>query len=104
MSSFRLPFTITYWLAATRNATGGKTYSPGEEIAANIAETSDLVNMPEGKQIMATKAIYTKTALPVGTYVVEGEYEGDAAPPVTAQQVLTVASNRSMSDMVRLLV
>lgn len=103
MSSFDLDQEVTFWLPATNNGTGGKTWVAGVKVDARIASTSDIVFTAEGKEIRANKAVYTRTDLPEGAYVIEGDNALVAAPVDGAQQVIKAASNSTMTDMFRAL-
>ena len=99
MSGFKLPQTVTFWTVLTNNGTCGKTYSPGVAVPARVANTNETIFTPEGKQVFANKAIYTRTAVPTGAQIIEGSFAGDASPVAGSQLVLSAASNITMSDM-----
>lgn len=103
MSNFRLTQEVTFWIPATNNGMGGKTWSAPVKVNARIAPTSDVVFTSEGKEITANKAVYTRTDLPEGAYVIEGDSIGNAAPVDGAQQVIKATSNSTMTDMFRAL-
>lgn len=102
MSRFKLPQKITYWMPTANNGTGGKTWAAGITIAARIAPVDETVFTPEGKEQKATKAIYSRTDIPVGAYVIEGTHAG-TTPATGAQLVIKSASNTTMTDMNRVL-
>jgi len=97
----KFPERITYWLEGINNGTGGKTYSVGMIANARIARVSEMIFNKEGKEIHASTAVYAATAMPEGTYVVEGEREGDALPNAGARQViwLSQSSMRNVNKM-----
>lgn len=103
LSGFRTPQEVTFWLPLTNNGTGGKTWTAGVKIAARIAPASDVVFAAEGKEIRANKAVYTRTNLPEGAYVIEGDNALVAAPVNGSQQVIKATSNPTMTDMYRAL-
>lgn len=103
MSGFRLSQEITFWLPLANNGTGGKTWVAPVKVDARIAPNNDVVFTAEGKEITANKAVYTRTELPFGAYVVEGDSIGNASPVSAAQQVIKATSNPTMTDMFRAL-
>lgn len=103
MSSFKTPQEVTFWLPLTNNGTGGKTWVAGVKIPARIAETSEIVFTEEGKEITANKVVYSRTNLPEGAYVIEGDFALAVAPVDGAQQVIKASSNPTMSDMFKAL-
>lgn len=90
---------MTYWPVTANDGFGGKTYSVGVKVSARIANRSEEVITEEGKTILTSNAIYTRVAIPPEAYVVEGDYEGDAAPPSIAKRVMKYTKNASMTDM-----
>lgn len=103
MSMFDLDQEVTFWIPATNDGMGGKTWDAPVKVEARIAPTSDIVFTAEGKEIRANKAVYTRTDLPEGAYVIEGDSTGNPTPVDTAQQVIKAASNPTMTDMFRAL-
>ena len=101
MSRFKLPQTITYWLPGVNNGTGGITWGAGTAVDARIANISKTIFTDEGKQIMATKAVYTRVNIPVGSYVIEGDQSAQASPEGVSgtQLVIQSSDNTSMTDM-----
>lgn len=100
--TFSLPQKITYWLAGARNGSGGITFAVGVVDDARIADTDVTFFTPEGKQKFANKAVYSRTSLPVGTYVIEGEHKG-LAKLAAAQMVIKSSGNVSITDMNKML-
>lgn len=104
MSRFKLPQKVTYWLPLVNNGTGGKTWTPGAVVPARIADNNDTVFTIDGKQQSAKKAVYTRTEIPTGSQIVEGENQGAVNPVTDAQLVIKASSNKTMNDMYRALV
>ena len=102
--SFPLPQTATYWENQGNNGTGGITWGTGVKVAARIAEIDDIVYTSEGKQRHATKAFYTKVQVPNGSKIIEGDFEGDAAPASGSQLIIKSSRNTSFTDMNRTVV
>lgn len=98
-----LPQTITYWLPLGNNGTGGKTWSSGVAVKARIAEIVEEFFEDEGKKSWTNKAVYSKTKVPEGGYIIEGDYSGQASPVSGSQKVKKVSSNTTMTDLNRML-
>lgn len=103
MSGFRLDQEVTFWLPLSNDGMGGKTWSAPSKVDAGVFPNSDVVFTAEGKEVMANKAVYTRTDLPLGAYVVEGDSTGNATPVNAAQLVIRASSNPTMTDMFRAL-
>ena len=103
MSKFRLPQEVTFWIPITNDGMGGKTWTAPVKVAAKIAPTSEVVFSEEGKEIIANKAVYTRTSIPEGAYVVQGDSIGNAEPVAAAKQVIKASSNPTMTDMFKAL-
>ena len=100
--SFDLPQKITFWAPTANNGTGGKTFASGIVVDARIAEVNETFFTPEGKTRQANKAVYARTAVPLGAYLIEGEHDG-AARVEGSQLVIKSSSNVSITDMNRML-
>ena len=98
-----LPTDITYWLPATNNGTGGKTWSAGVKIKGRISEVAEEFFEDEGKKVWANKAVYALTRVPAGGYIIEGNYAGQASPVSGAQKVMRVSSNPTFTKYNRML-
>lgn len=103
MSNFRLDDEVTFWLPILNDGMGGKTWSAPSKVDAGVFPNSDIVFTAEGKEVMANKAVYTRTDLPLGAYVVEGDSTGSSDPVDDAQLVIKASSNKTMTDMFRAL-
>ena len=103
MSSFVLPQEVTFWIPTANDGMGGKTWAAPVKVDARIAPTNQTVFTAEGKELTANKAVYTRTDLPLGAYVVEGDSIGNATPVNSAQLVINATSNPTMTDMFRAL-
>ena len=102
-SRLKLPQFITYWTPTGNNGTGGKTWAAGVKIKARIADTNEEVFTADGKIQHARKAVYSKTDIPLGSYIVEGAHSGTTTPTSDAQLVIKASSNSTMTDMNRVL-
>lgn len=103
MSLFNLSQEVTFWIPASNDGMGGKTWTSPVKVEARIAPSNDVVFTAEGKELTANKAVYTRTDLPFGAYVIEGDSTGNANPVSAAQQVIRSTSNTTMTDMFRAL-
>jgi hypothetical protein len=97
-SRMKLPHKMTYWLPTANNGTGGKTWASPVTVDARVADVDKIVNTPEGKQHHATKVFYSKTTLPLGAYVVQGETTA-STPSSEAKEVRMSNLNSSMTDL-----
>lgn len=92
MSSFDTNTDVTFWNPTGNNGTGGKTWSTPVNTKAMIAEANETVFNEEGKEITASKSVYTRVKLERGAYVVEGIVT-DLTPTTTAQHVIKASVN-----------
>lgn len=92
MSSFDTPQDVTFWSPLSNNGTGGKTWSTPTTIKAMIAEASEVIFSEEGKEIVASKSVYTRTEMQKGYYVAVGKVT-DLTPTSSAQQVIKASIN-----------
>ena len=93
---------VTYWLPTGNNGTGGKTWSAPVTINGRISEVAEEFFEDEGKKVWANKAVYAKTRVPTGGYIIEGTYTS-ASPVSGAQTVMRVSSNPTFTDYNRML-
>lgn len=84
---------MTFWVPTGNNGTGGKTWTVGAKTDAKLADTNEIVNEPNGKQIKASKTVFSKVDTPVGSYVIEGDQSGFVEPTDDAQQVIKFIKN-----------
>ena len=103
MSNFNLPDTITFWIPASNDGMGGKTWTAPVAIPARIALVTEEVFNPAGKSIITTHAIYTRTLLAPETYIALSE-ETALSPTSDAKKVVKATYTGSMSDMARMLI
>ncbi|MCK5641219.1 MAG: hypothetical protein KAJ19_10490 [Gammaproteobacteria bacterium] len=106
MSGFRLTEEITYWTQASQTVDGGTNWDAPVLIDAKIADHVEEIIDPEGKSAVTKRAIYTRTNLPPGTYVVEGDETASATPLDVsgAERVILSIKIASMSDMNKVMV
>lgn len=104
MSGFNLNQQITYWLIASQEVSGGKTFDVGVLIDARTAVHVEQITTAEGKIETTKNAIYTRVNLPPGTYVLIGDAEGQAAPTPGAEEVLLSIEIPAVTDMSKALI
>lgn len=98
MSGFKFPEIITYWSPTGRAIDGEKTWAAGVAIAARVADKISEVITSDGKEVITSKAVYSKVSIPVSAYISIGDFDGAAAPDVTAKRVLKQSEIVSMTD------